>query len=178
MALIKCPECGNEISDTCETCVHCGYRLKPVAIKVDEQNKEEERIVLTHRVGKSSGSNGTAILLIVLGIFFVAAVFGIILIIVGAMMLANNSNTNNSNAHDCMYYLPSSNKILMYDVTDKEIKVDPYFVVDVKQENGHLKATVADVSGNIIYDLGACSTSEVNKCKESLEKIKKGTFKK
>ena len=28
MALIKCPECGKEISDTCEQCIHCGYRLK------------------------------------------------------------------------------------------------------------------------------------------------------
>ena len=28
MALIKCPECGKEISDTCESCVHCGYKLK------------------------------------------------------------------------------------------------------------------------------------------------------
>lgn len=28
MALIKCPECGKEISDTCDHCIHCGYRLK------------------------------------------------------------------------------------------------------------------------------------------------------
>ena len=30
MALIKCPECGKEVSDTCDVCIHCGYRLKPV----------------------------------------------------------------------------------------------------------------------------------------------------
>lgn len=28
MALIKCPECGHEVSDTCEKCIHCGYQLK------------------------------------------------------------------------------------------------------------------------------------------------------
>lgn len=28
MALIKCPECGKEISDTVERCPHCGYSLK------------------------------------------------------------------------------------------------------------------------------------------------------
>lgn len=28
MALIKCPECGKEISDMSETCIHCGYPLK------------------------------------------------------------------------------------------------------------------------------------------------------
>lgn len=27
MALINCPECGKEISDTCESCIHCGYKL-------------------------------------------------------------------------------------------------------------------------------------------------------
>ncbi len=28
MALIKCPECGKEISDTIEQCPYCGYRIK------------------------------------------------------------------------------------------------------------------------------------------------------
>lgn len=27
MALINCPECGNEISDTVKKCIHCGYKL-------------------------------------------------------------------------------------------------------------------------------------------------------
>lgn len=27
MALITCPECGKEVSDTCTTCIHCGYLL-------------------------------------------------------------------------------------------------------------------------------------------------------
>ena len=28
MALIKCPECGKDISDTCDQCIHCGFKLK------------------------------------------------------------------------------------------------------------------------------------------------------
>lgn len=28
MAIIKCPECGENVSDTCTTCIHCGYKLK------------------------------------------------------------------------------------------------------------------------------------------------------
>ena len=28
MALINCPECGKEISDTSDVCIHCGYKLK------------------------------------------------------------------------------------------------------------------------------------------------------
>ncbi len=27
MALIVCPECKKEVSDTCKTCIHCGYTL-------------------------------------------------------------------------------------------------------------------------------------------------------
>ena len=32
MALIKCPECGKEISDTAKACPNCGYRLKKLDI--------------------------------------------------------------------------------------------------------------------------------------------------
>ena len=28
MSLIRCPECNNEISDTSNSCIHCGYKLK------------------------------------------------------------------------------------------------------------------------------------------------------
>lgn len=28
MALIKCPECGKEVSDRAEKCIHCGYPLE------------------------------------------------------------------------------------------------------------------------------------------------------
>ena len=27
MALIVCPECGKEVSDKSEVCIHCGYPL-------------------------------------------------------------------------------------------------------------------------------------------------------
>lgn len=27
MSLIKCPECGKEISDKSHICIHCGYSL-------------------------------------------------------------------------------------------------------------------------------------------------------
>lgn len=30
MALIKCPECGKEISNQSDKCIHCGYPLKKV----------------------------------------------------------------------------------------------------------------------------------------------------
>ncbi len=29
MALIKCPECGKEVSETVDLCINCGYQIKP-----------------------------------------------------------------------------------------------------------------------------------------------------
>ena len=31
MALIKCPECGKEVSDKASACIHCGYPLAELA---------------------------------------------------------------------------------------------------------------------------------------------------
>ena len=49
MALITCPECGHEVSDTAETCPNCGYKLKestdlnfdqPTKARLDKTIKE------------------------------------------------------------------------------------------------------------------------------------------
>lgn len=37
MALIRCPECGGQVSDTCDVCIHCGYKLK------SDENVEEKK---------------------------------------------------------------------------------------------------------------------------------------
>ena len=40
MALIKCPECGKEISNKAKCCIHCGYPL-------DEISSNEYKDILT-----------------------------------------------------------------------------------------------------------------------------------
>lgn len=37
MALIICPECGKEISDKSETCIHCGYPLINYTCKINDK---------------------------------------------------------------------------------------------------------------------------------------------
>lgn len=40
MALIKCPECGKEISNKSEICVHCGYSIKNTIEEIKEDDSE------------------------------------------------------------------------------------------------------------------------------------------
>lgn len=40
MALIKCPNCGKEISDKAEKCVGCGWKVEPIKDSVKEQTIE------------------------------------------------------------------------------------------------------------------------------------------
>ncbi len=47
MALIKCPECNKDVSDTAETCPHCGYRLKKVTSKYETVYYNDDRDVDT-----------------------------------------------------------------------------------------------------------------------------------
>ena len=42
MALMKCPECGREISDQSETCIHCGYPLKKESKEAENPSAEEK----------------------------------------------------------------------------------------------------------------------------------------
>lgn len=37
MALIKCPECGKEISNKAKMCIHCGY---PIDNKTNQKEKK------------------------------------------------------------------------------------------------------------------------------------------
>ena len=48
MALIKCPECGGQVSDKADVCIHCGYPIKNIdnTLIREETNKE---IVLTDK---------------------------------------------------------------------------------------------------------------------------------
>lgn len=42
MSLIKCPECGKEISDKATVCIHCGYPIKEETYKINiEQNTKK-----------------------------------------------------------------------------------------------------------------------------------------
>ena len=103
MALIKCPECNKEVSDTAETCPHCGYRFKkptPIPTTTYYSNIVES----DHKMEQIGGIIG-GIIGIIGGIVFlglgvapeakaypelgaVYVISGIILIVVGIIAIA------------------------------------------------------------------------------------------
>ena len=74
MALIKCPECGKEVNDTVENCIHCGFKLKidekeeskNVEIQSSEHNKKDKN-------EKKPKGCGTGCLTILIFIFLIGA---------------------------------------------------------------------------------------------------------
>lgn len=66
MALINCPECGKEISDTVSACIHCGYRIKSkeTSLKI---NSVKEKIM-----GKKVGFKWIGIIILICIVFFVS----------------------------------------------------------------------------------------------------------
>lgn len=55
MALIKCPECGGQVSDKAEVCIHCGYPLKNIT-EINQQETYNEENVNIHN-GKINSEN-------------------------------------------------------------------------------------------------------------------------
>ena len=48
MALINCPECGKEISDTVKTCPNCGYKLRRINRNNHKMSKSKKKAGCNH----------------------------------------------------------------------------------------------------------------------------------
>ena len=166
MALIRCPECGKEVSDTCDTCIHCGYRFRN---GVHEQVSD---YVIAKRL-RLSDNQATAIVLIVLGIIFAAALLGIILIILGVLSLSKNTSSDFS-PHDIAYYHEIDRTIILYSSADMQKIVKPEDITNIKHKGND--DLIVTLYGKEKLNCGKCSEGETVKVKNYLEQIKNGTF--
>ena len=48
MALIKCPECGKDVSDKAAICIHCGYPLEKLYSASQEKDMESDTTGVTN----------------------------------------------------------------------------------------------------------------------------------
>lgn len=66
MALINCPECGKEVSDKAEACIHCGAPLKekplePVMVNVPSLDGFQRKFVIEYNGREVTGKSGTTL---------------------------------------------------------------------------------------------------------------------
>lgn len=85
MALIKCPECNNKISDKAETCPKCGYELN------NNESKKETKKVETKPKPKKKDKNDMYRYL------FIFAVLFILFLLFTQNRTSNNNNNNQDN---------------------------------------------------------------------------------
>ncbi len=99
MAMIKCHECNNEISDQAKICPHCGYEHHPVEVISPSAMRTE--------IGNKNVNIVLGIVLIVLGLVgiiggllllaFIIGIFGII----GGIVLIVFGSSKISGTHSC-----------------------------------------------------------------------------
>jgi hypothetical protein len=73
MALINCPDCGKEISDKTEKCLHCGCPISPVIITRKDANVKTDvssKVVVQSKEGcfLQTLNTGCMILAVIIGI--------------------------------------------------------------------------------------------------------------
>ena len=51
MALIKCPECGKEISEDKESCPMCGFKVKEFNKQAEKEHNKVAKSILYKKVG-------------------------------------------------------------------------------------------------------------------------------
>ena len=162
MALIKCPECGKEISDTCNQCIHCGYTFKK---KVTSRTRDEVALIYRERPGI-----GIYILEIIFGFFFVPVLIGIIIILI-ALHDMSYTNKNNSIPYEIAYYDGEKNNIVFYTIDGQRV------VVSLK------KVSRAFYRGHSLFvecpeelELGLCGKGSVTVLQKYINDIETGKF--
>ena len=70
MALIKCPECGKEVSDSAPTCPHCGYVLKKTPSTTHYYESRSSRLYEQEYTRKYKGCVAAGIICLIFGPLF------------------------------------------------------------------------------------------------------------
>lgn len=102
MALIKCPECGKEISDRAKVCIHCGAPVQEIKQDISEEEVLEENVespIVTEEKRVHGGSKKKKGLFIVLGIIGAFILVLVILAVIGGIIMSNYSDEETAVAY-------------------------------------------------------------------------------
>ena len=77
MALIKCPECGTDVSDKAEKCPKCAYPLNPKNSITQVKNDSKPEVIVKPKEGcfLQTLNFGCALIAIIIGIIILIAIF-------------------------------------------------------------------------------------------------------
>ena len=192
MALIKCPECNNEVSDKALNCPHCGYPLKKNKRLLDQQKDLPDfskMEVLLYRGVKKSLYIWTLIvgpivvfLLVLIGIllmfegsgvsktlaciwFIVASLYVPLFIIMGIKFHNNNKLT-----HQNLYYDKDNQKFYLECWDYRIISIDAHEDIRVGNHMLGFNETVVVHQGRRINT--GFSTSDLNAANQRIQQIR------
>ena len=111
MALINCPECNKNISDTVDACPHCGFKLSNKII-VTQENEKTQKPTKSVQISSKTG----CLVMVILSIIT-------ILLWVGLFHSCTNTGTGSDQTSSDNTYLSSNNDTLS-DITSNNTSSD------------------------------------------------------
>lgn len=92
MALLKCPECGKDVSSAATTCPHCGYPLKSDSLPTTSANSSIiQSSTIPADTGKSSSSDSKWKKRFILIVLFALLIATVVIIITVLIPIHNNN---------------------------------------------------------------------------------------
>ena len=180
MALIKCPECGKEISSEAISCPHCGFPIKKKPLE-----DPIPRIIAIR--GEPGSVKGVIIFDFIAGVLFIigailaiifttntelypisylgsfVGAFGVLAVIVGIQGFVRMS-MNNKNIHPCIEYDKEKDELHLYKINGEKITITPDKYVSLKDNfftDNILYFTYFDYRGRRLkVNLGYCANRD------------------
>ena len=157
MALIKCPDCGKEVSDRSGKCIYCGCPISnPHAEDENTIKEKENKIEDEYIVGyRAFGPGG------IIAIYILAFILGIIINVIAVLLITLTDlnsikyifllfcipglsamglgiwffitiRVNNRKNKDCIIYDPKEKKLHLYPLYKDEIIISPNDYIELK----------------------------------------------
>lgn len=132
MSLLKCPECGRDVSSTLDACPHCGYKientteiLRDNADKLKEitdkpKESADKPIVVIKR--NANVPSTMCMVFIIIGVLLLICIIGLTFLILG-ILFQRMIYKNNSQVKDILYYDSNTNMFTAYDIKGKAYKI-------------------------------------------------------
>ena len=183
--LIRCPECGKEISDQSDKCIHCGFPLNK--LNKEETHEVKKKVTIAIRSGPGSILGATIFIMVFgvltttgvtiadiywlpdpyyAGLAYLLLIFGFfgLYCIVASILTFVRIGKNSRVYADNIVYDPNTHKLILATINGRIVEIDPEQYVSLKDNmftDNLLYFTYRDVSGKLIkLNLGYCANRD------------------